>query len=108
MACLRATFEGLDKDGDGRLSVAELFKALNSKLPEEEVGAVTVALSLIWIESGLSHFHHLRESVLLQAACQQTPRQWLVAKLTICLRLPHHQTQYLTQLPAQPPGQRRD
>jgi hypothetical protein len=38
LGCLRAAFEGLDRDGDGRLSVAEIMKALSDKLPEEEVG----------------------------------------------------------------------
>jgi hypothetical protein len=38
LACLRATFEGLDRDRDGRISTAEIMRVLMDKLPEEEVG----------------------------------------------------------------------
>lgn len=37
LACLRATFDGLDRDGDGRISTAEIMKVLSTKLPEDEV-----------------------------------------------------------------------
>ena len=36
LACLRATFEGLDRDGDGIISTSEIMAALSKKLPEEE------------------------------------------------------------------------
>ncbi len=38
--CLRTTFEGLDGNKDGRISVKDMMKALASKLPQEEVGCV--------------------------------------------------------------------
>ncbi len=37
LSCLRAAFEGLDADNDGRIHVAEIMKSLAAKLPEAEV-----------------------------------------------------------------------
>lgn len=37
LACLRAAFEGLDRDKTGRISVTEIMHSLGDKLPESEV-----------------------------------------------------------------------
>lgn len=37
LQCLRATFEAMDVDKDGRLKPSEILAALKDKLPEAEV-----------------------------------------------------------------------
>lgn len=37
LQCLRATFDAMDADKDGRLKPSEILEALRDKLPEAEV-----------------------------------------------------------------------
>jgi hypothetical protein len=54
LQCLRATFDAMDVDKDGRLKPSEILHALQDKLPEAEVrGAMLLLLLLLLLLLGV-------------------------------------------------------